>query len=408
MSINEEGKIVLCRISLEADGGDKIWHDYFSIEDSIGYDKATYLAKMNRFKLDKDYQVKVAIWFQSVLLPNLGKVAIEWKEEKYVPFSAIEEPMISPIADIDQLYPPCVHVRFSKSGICEPEKEDKTTLFSAIEKPMFSPIPDSDQLYSPFELKIPKSGILEAKRPSELNTQLSELNFLPQLSMMIGLYETYCMCTELNDLNMDRRFMLLALLHGLNARQNAQIMLNFIARQGLSLIIHRDFKKFCENVFLRREIITSLHPSTASYALVPMSLLGCLPRKNLLSSLSPEFIIGEAIRILPFSIVGSSKIVNECKEIYRNPNTFFSTSRNQNYIHDSFGKRTIRNLGSLSTAILTAMIIYVSTENPLLAVFALISSFVFQADKNVVNESNRTGVLSIDNSELKAFRNKYM
>ena len=77
----------------------------------------------------------------------------------------------------------------------------------------------------------------------------------------------------------------------------------------------------------------------------------------------PEFIIGEAILNIPFSIVGSSKIVNECKEIYRNPNTFFSTSRNQNYIHDSFGKRTIRNLGSLSTAILTAMIIYVSTEN---------------------------------------------
>ena len=35
----------------------------------------------------------------------------------------------------------------------------------------------------------------------------------------------HIVCYELNDLNMDRRFMLLALLSGLDARQNANLCL---------------------------------------------------------------------------------------------------------------------------------------------------------------------------------------
>lgn len=80
--VDETGKIVLCRIDIKPKDKDiSEFHDYFAIEESLGYLKALNLISQKQFCLDKTYHLTAKNWYDGTAVYIFDAKKKEEREE---------------------------------------------------------------------------------------------------------------------------------------------------------------------------------------------------------------------------------------------------------------------------------------------------------------------------------------
>lgn len=243
-----------------------------------------------------------------------------------------------------------------------------------------------------------------AKRSNRV-PQNNDGYFIKKLPEIAGIIAVTRMLFDIYRLNIDRRFVWMALLHGVNVMQNISTIINYFFPDNLISKLSSKVKKILRgpdpdllnNSTSTNNLISDLLPLAKRFVLrnntslrsayLQSSTASMLLGATILTSSYVRTVLPE-VEFLKFPSIyfGSCHALEESKEIRNNPYKLFTPRRDENGFIEPYHKTAVRRLSQFSSIFLAVLISWVSNENPWLALLAFATTFVYQADINALSK----------------------
>lgn len=239
-----------------------------------------------------------------------------------------------------------------------------------------------------------------AKRSNTV-PQNNDGDFIKKLPEIAGIIAVTRMLFDLYTLNIDRRFVWMALLHGVNVMQNCSTIINYFFPDNLISKLSLKYKEiFRDPNILHNKIFThylldDLIPLTKHFVLrdktslrsvyTQSSTTGMLLGTTMFASSCATMGL-DGVLTFPSAYFGSHHALEESKKIRDNPFKLFAPHRDKSGFIEPYYKTAVRRFSQFSSIFLAVLISWVSNENPWLALLAFATTVVYQADINALSK----------------------